>query len=103
MRTASVEARGGLRTIWGSWLSSGLVDKPGSGDWTIVRTALGVYLIRFTPPFRSMPTFAFGPTGYAIVGSTAPAADSLEVRCWVPTTGGGLDAGAYFEASGRSL
>jgi hypothetical protein len=103
MRTAQVDARGGLRTVWGSFFGNGLIDKPGSSDWTIVRTATGVYVIRFTPPFRSPPTFAFGFTGYVIVGAPAVAADSLQVTVWVANTGSGSDTGAYFEASGRPL
>jgi hypothetical protein len=103
MRTAQVDARGGLRTVWGAWLSNGAIDKPGSGDWTIVLVTTGVYMIRFTPPFRSVPTFAFGSTGYQLLGSSAVTADSMQVSVWVPNTGGGQNAGGYFEASGRSL
>jgi hypothetical protein len=103
MRTASGEARGGLRTVWGAWLGNGSIYQPGSADWTIVRTGTGIYTIRFTPPFRSVPTFAFGPTGFVIVGAPSPAADSLQVTVFVPGTGAGSDTGCYFEASGRSL
>lgn len=103
MRSAPYEARGGLRTVWGSYLGSGAIDKPGSSDWSITRTAVGVYVIRFFPAFRSPPELSFGPTGYILLGASQSYADWIEVRSWIPNTSGGQDTGGYFRAEGRAL
>jgi hypothetical protein len=41
--------------------STGSITDPGSNDWTISRSALGVYVFTFTKPFTSIPVIVTTP------------------------------------------
>lgn len=42
--------------LWGGVTAAGGILNAGSGQWSVVRTALGTYTLTFTTPFSSPPT-----------------------------------------------
>jgi hypothetical protein len=102
MKSATVDARGGLRTVSGSVASNGIAQNPGSNDWTVAKTATGTFVLRFSPPFRGVPVITTSPIGSAIVGTNPVSADSATVLT-VSGAFAAMDAGFYFHAEGRTL
>jgi hypothetical protein len=75
MKSATVDARGGLRTVSGSVASNGIAQNP------VITTS---------------------PIGSAIVGTNPVSADSATVLT-VSGAFAAMDAGFYFHAEGRTL
>lgn len=102
MRTAASEARGGQRVVEGIVQSNGTVQGPGSSDWSVVNTATGTYVLRFTPPFRAPPVIHTTVIGYATIGVNPSSADSATVLTYT-AAGASTPAGFHFRAEGRPL
>lgn len=62
------DADAGRKRCWGTVASAGGVQDAGSGDWSSVRSALGVYVVTFNPVFISVPIVML-----SLVGHTANA------------------------------
>jgi hypothetical protein len=90
------------RLVRGVVAGAGTALYVGSGDWTVVRTATGVYSITFARPFRSAPvtatSIAQGSAGSASVASLTPG--GIVVNTW-SAGGAAVDLPFNFAATGR--
>jgi hypothetical protein len=103
MRSQLTDAPGRTRTIWGEVNSDGTI-RQGSGDFTVARTATGVYQIRFQRPFLAPPALTFHPVDtqgfWYSQGGTVTATDASFV--FSATYGGaGVNVRFMFSITGR--
>jgi len=81
---------------------TGVVTDPGSGDWYVTRTSVGVYVVTFTKPFANIPvvvcTSHYG--GGGIIAATVQARSATSFTVNVCNSAGSIDSNVEFVALG---
>lgn len=100
MMRSILDTRG--RVVHGAVLSDGSVSRPGSGDWFVNRTAVGVYYVRFSP-FNIKPSVIGNPNGLAIFYLVDVQTGFIQVNTYSidNTAGISMDSGFSFRCEGR--
>lgn len=91
------------QTVWGDIAANGVVLS-GSGDFTLQRTSVGIYVVRFRRPFAFAPAFTFHPEdGQGLPYTPVPnlTAAFVSVVFSNAYAGAAVDVRFTFSATGR--
>lgn len=101
MRSSPVDTRG-LRVVCGKVDLNAAVQVPGSADWTVTKTTTGTYIVRFIPPFKTLPVIVGSCGGLNVFYLVAVATDYCQINTYQVSTAGTLqDCGFSFHVEGR--
>lgn len=91
---------GATRRVYGWVSSTGAIANPGSADWTITKSATGVYVILFLRPFVTMPVVQPIVTSQGGYATPSPSVGGVTISTFT-TAGAATDSAFAFSVEGR--